>query len=363
MKITNVRPSYYWIPYDKPISNGKYTYHGMTMNLCSIDTDEGITGYGYVGGPMGGGGIIHETLKELKHYVVGEDPFNVEKIWAKMYQPKIFGRKGLEMRAISAVDIAIWDIMGKAAGQPIYKLLGGYTNKIKAYVAAGYYEEGVNLKALAAEMERILNVGAKAVKMKIGRFSVRDDAERVRVVRETIGPDIALLADANNAYSVSDAIKMARHLEKYDAYWFEEPVNCDDIPGQAAVTAATDVPVAIGENEYTRWGFRDLVDNKCANIFNTDCQIVGGITEWKRVADLAAAYDIPVAPHGSQFLHVHLVTAVPNGLILEWLEHAMGYSEMFMEELPMVDGYVSPPERPGLGFEFNFKAMEKYLKA
>ena len=363
MKITKIKPSYYFVPYDRPLGNGKYMYYGMTMNVCCVETDEGITGVGYVGGPMGGGGIIHETLKELSSYVVGEDPFTVEKIWAKMYLPKIFGRKGLEMRAISAVDIAIWDLIGKAVNQPLYKLLGGYTNKLKAYVAAGYYEKGLNLKMLSTEMEQIVNRGARAVKMKIGRFPIREDAERIRVARETIGPDVDLLVDANNAYSVPDAIKMARHLEKYDVYWFEEPVNCDDIPGQAAVTAATDIPVAIGENEYTRWGFRDLVDNKCANIFNTDCMVVGGITEWKRVADLAAAHDIPIAPHGNQFLHVHLTSAVPNGLILEWLEHDMGYSEMFIDELPMVDGYVSPPERPGLGFEFNFKAMEKYLKA
>ncbi len=361
MKITDVRPEYYWMPFNKPVSNGKYTYYGRSMNLCYIDTDEGVTGLGYVGGPMGGGGIIHETLKDLKPYLMGEDPFNTEKIWAKMYLPKIFGRKGLEIRAISAVDIAIWDAVGKAVGKPIHQLLGGYTNKIKAYVAAGYYEEGVSLKDLAAEMERILKLGARAAKMKIGRFSIREDAERVRVARETIGPDVDLLVDANNSYSVPEAIKMARYLEKYDAFWFEEPVSCDDIPGQAAVTAATDIPVAIGENEYTRWGFRDLIDNKCANVFNTDCQVVGGITEWKRVADLAAAYDIPVAPHGDQYLHIHLVAAVPNGLILEWLQQKTGFlGGMFMEELPMVDGFVSPPNRPGLGVEFNHKAMEKF---
>ncbi len=361
VKITDLRPFNYWKPYKTPISNGKYTYYGSSVNLCHIDTDEGITGIGWVGG----GQIVHETLRQLKDYVIGEDPFDVEKIWAKMYLPKIFGRKGLTTRAISAVDIAIWDVIGKAVGKPIYKLLGGYTNKIPAYIAGGYYQEGKGLKGLEQEMIENLKQGAKAIKMKIGAVPIREDAERIRVVRETIGPDIGLLVDVNNAYSVNDAIRMARYLEKYDCFWYEEPVSCDDIPGQAAVTAATDVPVAIGENEYTRWGFRDLVDAKAGKIFNADAQVLGGITEWKKVADLAAAYDIPVAPHGSQEVHIHLVTAIPNGLILEYYNaNVVGIAdEMWEERVPMVDGFVSPPERPGLGLEFNYKAMEQYRQA
>lgn len=358
MKITDLRPFNYWKPYDTPISNGKYTYYGSSVNLCHIDTDEGITGIGWVGG----GAIVHETLKQLKDYVVGEDPFDTEKIWAKMYLPKVFGRKGLTTRAISAVDIAIWDCIGKAMQKPIYKLLGGYTNSIRAYIAGGYYQKGKGLKGLADEMEQNLKQGATAIKMKIGAAPIREDAERIRVVRETIGPDIDLLVDVNNAYSVNDAIRMVPHLEKYDCFWYEEPVSCDDIPGQAAVTAASAVPVAVGENEYTRWGFRDLVANKCAKVLNADAQVLGGITEWKKVADLAAAYDIPVAPHGSQEVHIHLVTAIPNGLILEYYNaNVVGIAdEMFEERAPMLKGYVSPPEKPGLGLSFNYKGMEKY---
>ncbi len=154
-------------------------------------------------------------------------------------------------------------------------------------------------------------------------------------------------------------------MEKYEPFWFEEPVSPDDIPGQAAVAAATDIPIAIGENEYTRWGFRDLIDNKCADVLNADCQVLGGITEWKRVANLAAAYDIPVAPHGNQDVHVHCVATAQNGLILECgnldpkepsLFNAIFIGRQTLDK----DGLCPVPQTPGLGIELNMKAFEKY---
>ncbi len=365
MKITDVRPAMLAKKRLTPRTNGKYTYRFTNSVFAFVDTDEGVSGFGWVGGGDAGGPMICQTIKEMKDYIVGMDPFAVDQVWAAVYLPKVFGRKGLTTRAISAIDIALWDLKGKAVGKPVYKLLGGFRDRVPAYLAGGYYAEGKTLRDLADEMEAYLRMNAKAVKMKVGAVSIREDIERVRIVRETIGPDTALLVDANNAYYPHDAIKFARAVEKYDPFWFEEPVSPDDIPGQALVTASTDVPIAIGENEYTRWGFRDLVANKCANVLNADAQVLGGITEWKRVANLAAAYDIPVAPHGNQDVHVHCVASIPNGLILEVGQvdpkEPNLFDEVFIGRQRLdKDGLCPVPQTPGMGIELNMEAFKKY---
>jgi D-arabinonate dehydratase len=358
MRIAKVTSAIYSKPYERPISNGKYTYTASTVVVVKVTTDEGLTGIGWAGG----GSIVNETVKQLGPYVVGEDPFNVERIWDKMYLPKIFGRKGLTTRAISAVDIAIWDVIGKAVGKPLYQMLGGYREVVPAYIAGGYYEEGKGMDGLRREMETNLELGAKAIKMKVGRLSLKEDEKRVKAVREVIGDEIDLLVDANNAYNTYQATQMAHLLEDYDAYWFEEPLSPDNISGSAEVATASDVPIATGENEYTRWGFRDLIEARAADIINPDAQVLGGITEFRKVADLASAYEIPVAPHGSQEVHVHLVAAIPNGLIVEFYEKNTNSLSgiMFKESLKMKDGHVSPPDRPGIGVELNEKALEPY---
>lgn len=357
MKITDLTAAYYSRPLNPPITNGLYTYTHAHFVVVEIHTDEGITGVGWTDGSE----IVLTAARQMRSYVVGEDPFATERIWHKLYRPKIFGRKGLELRAISAIDIALWDLKGKAVGQPLHKLLGAHRDRIPAYVAGGYYEPGKGLRELAQEMEEYVAQGARAVKMKIGAASFREDEERVRVVRETIGPDVKLMVDANNAYSTADAIRMARRLERYDLFWFEEPVSPDNVPACAEVAAATDIPIAAGENEYTRWGFRDLITARAVDVLNPDAKIMGGVTEWWRVAALASAFDLPVAPHGAQEVHVHLACAAPNGLILEFYNpraNAGPSTDLFDEPLRIVDGDVVAPDRPGLGFNFRREALE-----
>ena len=279
---------------------------------------------------------------------------------------EIVGRRGISTHTISAIDIALWDLMGKAVGQPVYKLLGAYTDRIPAYIAGGYYEEGKGLNELAAEMEENLELNAKAIKMKIGGVSIREDVERVRVVRETIGPDVKLLVDANNAYTAYQAIEIARKIEPHDIFWFEEPVAPDDYRGHAQVARATSVPVATGENEYTRYGFRDLIEHEAVAILNPDAQILGGITEFMQVAALASSHDLHIAPHGAQEVHIHLVTAIPNGLILEVYRETVDplRGQIFKDRLVLdADGYVIAPDRPGLGVEPNYELLQKHRVA
>jgi L-alanine-DL-glutamate epimerase-like enolase superfamily enzyme len=277
--------------------------------------------------------------------------------------PKLVGRRGTETRVISGIDIAIWDLVGKITGQPVYKLLGGFADRIDVYIAGGYYEEGKGLRELAQEMESNLELGARAVKMKIGGESTSVDVERVRTVREAIGPDIKLMVDANNAYRHHEAITIAKRMEEFDIYWFEEPCGADDYDGHARVVAATSIPIAAGENEYTRYGFRDLIQHRAASILQPDANILGGVTEFRKVADLAAAHDLAVSPHGSQDVHIHLVAAIPTGLILEFYRDTVDpmWDQKFKETLRLDgDGMLAPPDRPGFGIEPNCEALERY---
>ena len=365
MKITDVRVQRYAWPRPKPIRNGKYTYVTVGLNLVHIETDAGITGIGWGGGTAAGrpGEVTAALLEHFKLALIGEDPFNYRRLWDAMWQPKIVGRRGISTQVISAIDIALWDVMGKAVNKSIHKLLGGYHDRIPAYIAGGYYEEGKGLDELAQEMLDNLALGAKAVKMKIGGVPINEDVERVRVVREAIGHDIKLLVDANNAYAAYQAIEIARKIEPYDIFWLEEPVAPDDYRGHARVAQATAIPVATGENEYTRYGFRDLIAHDSAAIFNADAQILGGITEFMQVAALAAAHDLHIAPHGAQEVHIHLVGAIPHGLILEYYRETVDplRGQIFLEKLELdADGYVIVPDRPGLGITPNYALLAEH---
>ena len=287
MKVTDVRMENYRWNRSKPIRNGRYVYPTAGLNVVKIDTDEGITGLGLCGGVQGAEEIGRSILEHLRQFVVGQDPFDNERIWDDMWQPKLVGRRGITTRVISGIDIAIWDIKGKVANRPLYKLLGGFTDKVPVYIAGGYYEEGKGLEELAAGMEESVSMGARAIKMKIGGAPINEDVERVRVVREAVGPTVKVMVDANCAYRYYEAIEIARKMEKYDIYWFEEPVNPDDYEGHRLISQSTIIPVATGENEYTRYGFRDLIENRCAAIIQPDGLIMGGITEFMKVAALA----------------------------------------------------------------------------
>lgn len=365
MKITDVTLQSYAWQRQKPIRNGKYTYTTVGLNLIHIHTDDGVTGIGWSGGTAVGrpGEVTHALLNHYKQAIIGEDPFAYRRIWDSMWQPKIVGRRGISTQVISAIDIALWDLMGKVTGKSVHKLLGAYRDRIPAYIAGGYYEDGKGLNELAQEMTENLSLGAKAVKMKIGGVPINEDVERVKVVRDAIGSDIKLLVDANNAYSAYEAIDIAQKIEKYDIFWFEEPVAPDDYRGHARVARATSIPIATGENEYTRYGFRDLIDHDAVAILNADAQILGGITEFMQVAALAAAQDLHIAPHGAQEVHIHLVAAIPQGLMLEFYRETVDplRGQIFIEKLELDnDGYVSVPDRPGLGVTPNYKLLEQH---
>lgn len=356
MKITNISSETYRWPRSKPISNGLHTYTHVTLGFLKIETDAGITGIGLGGGHS----IVESAIEHFKPQLFGRDPLDVERIWHDLWVPKLVGRRGMTTRAISVIDIALWDIRAKAAQMPLYKMLGGFRSRVPTYIAGGYYEEGKGLPELAEEMRENVEMGARAIKMKVGAVPIREDVERVRVVREAIGPDVKLMVDANCAYKLYEAIQLAKRIEEFDPFWFEEPIAVDDYEGHRRLAESTSIPIATGENEYTRYGFRDLIERRAAAILNPDAIICGGITELVKIAHLAQAYDIDIAPHGPQEIHVHLVAALSNGLILEFYRDTVDpmWGKTFHHTLRLNDdGTVSPPDVPGIGIDPNYAML------
>jgi L-alanine-DL-glutamate epimerase-like enolase superfamily enzyme len=367
MKITAVRAESYAIRQAAPITTGDNSYAEMQFSLVRVATDEGIEGFGllYASNLPGGAETIRAFTAGLEPLLLGKHPFDTEQHFATLYRPSMIGRRSLTTRIVGAVDLALHDIKGKALGQPLWRLLGGFRRSIPAYVAGGYYAPGKGLKELAAEMESHLAFGANAVKMKIGRATIAEDVERVRVVRETVGPDVKLMVDSNSAHTLPEAMEFARRIERYEPYWYEDPLGADNYRGHRQLRATTRIPIATGENEYTRYGFRDLIEHEAAQILCPDAQRMGGATEFLKACALAAAHDIPIATHGNAEIHAQLACAVPNGMIIEFYREnsdpTWGY--MFDEYLTLKDGAVHLSDRPGFGVALNDDWLKRYRVA
>ncbi len=359
MKITSITTEQFRWPRHKPITNGLHTYTHAGLGLVRIATDTGMTGIGI--GNLDA--TVCAAVDELAGVLIGADPLAFEQLWHRMWVPKLMGRRGKTTRAISTLDIGLWDLRAKAANMPLYQLLGGFRDRVPTYIAGGYYEEGKGLDDLAQEMITNVDMGAQAVKMKVGALPLPADVERVQVVRDAVGPQVKVMVDANCAYRAYEAIQLARRIEPYDIFWFEEPVAPDDMAGHRRLARATSIPIATGENEYTRYGFRDLIQHEAAAILNADALILGGVTEFMKVAYLAQAHDVDIAPHGPQQLHIHLVAAIANGLILEFYRDSVDpmWGQIYQHALHLnTDGTVSPPTAAGIGLEPNYEVLEPY---
>lgn len=333
---------------------------GRTGLFVHVHTDAGVSGLGLTGGLRATRALIHEHLADV---LVGRDPFETERLWeALFWRVRGYGRKGLAFQAVSALDIALWDLKAKALELPLYRLLGPCRDDVPVYGSGGWTNH--TLDELVAEQRGFVEQGFPRVKMKIGKDfgqAEREDLQRLEAVRKAIGDDVELYVDANNGYHAKQAIRMARHLEDYGVAWFEEPVLADDIDGLAAVARATPIPVASGEHEYTKYGFRDLIARGGADIVQPDVGRVGGITEWLKVAHLAHAFNLPVAPHAYAPVHLHLAMATPNLRVVEVLNMESASNERWFTELPPIQGGRWKPfaDRPGLGLALHPDAVRR----
>jgi len=360
MKITDVRMESYRWPPSGPSKTGRFVFCNDGADIIRVETDEGLTGVGMTWSVGAAGAIGREIAEYFREVVIGMDPMDTEKIWDCMWGLDL-GRRGIETRVMSGIDIAVWDIKGKVCGEPLYKLLGGYTDRVPVYVSHGF--RGQSFEDWTVSLETGVSEGAHAIKMQIGGSAINEDVERVRVARALAGPNIKLMVDASRLYGHHEAIAVAKRIEEYDIFWLEEPVQVDDLRGYDLVAQATSIPIATGEGEYTRYGFRDLIDRRCASILQPDAMIMGGITEWMKVAAMAQAYHLPMSHHGPHQIHAHLLAAIPNGLIVE--EYYTSEDEpikggIYKEILRPIDGFIYPPDRPGLGIEINEEAIDQY---
>ena len=362
IKITNASFACYSWPRAQPIQNGLHTYVNVNIAITKIETDIGITGYGIGRNNPGENAMRQQFLATL----IGKDPTNTAAVWANLWSPKLYGRRGQETKALSSIDMALWDIKGKIAGLPIWRLLGGYRNRIPTYVAGGYYSKGKGLKDLQQEMANHVERGARGVKMKIGAVEIAEDIERIKAVRQVLGPDIKLMIDANCAYTYFDAIRLAKRAEEFDIYWFEEAVQPDDYEGFTKLSRATSIPLATGENEYTKHGFRDLIATQAISFLQPDARYMGGVTEFMKVAAMAEAHGLVICPHGDQQAHIQLLGAIPNAHLLEFYPKELNpmFGSVYKHTPDLNDdGTVTIPDVPGMGSDPNEKMLERYRVA
>jgi L-alanine-DL-glutamate epimerase-like enolase superfamily enzyme len=237
----------------------------------------------------------------------------------------------------------------------LYKLLGAYRDEVPAYASGLWLHRDV--EGLVSDASAFVREGYRAMKMRIGKSRMEEDVERVRAVRNAIGPDVKLMVDANQRFTVEHAIRLGRKLEELDIAWFEEPVPAHDLEGSARVAAALDMPVASGENVYTRYGFRQMIEAKAADILMPDLVCAGGVTELLKVAHMAEAYDLPITPHIFAEESMHMVGTIPNGTYVEMIDW---FTPLYRERIEMRDGLILLPQRAGFGFTFDLENLERY---
>ncbi len=378
MRIVDVRTHILSTPLDEPFAFSMGWVHRRSSMIVELITDDGVIGWGEalchgLQPPEIAATIVQTALKPL---LIGADPFDVDALWERMYnRTRPFGQKGAVPNAISAVDIAIWDCLGKALGKPVHKLLGGsYRTSVQPYATGFYRREGGNYPAEAmAEARRHLGNGFTAMKLKIG-FGLEEDIAYVNSVREAVGPDAKLMVDANHAYNLGTARRLLKAIEPARIHWFEEPISPEDIDGYCELKNLTDIHLAAGENEFTKFGFRDWISRRAVDILQPDLCSAGGFTECRKISAIAQAWHMPIVPHvwaggiGLAASLQFIATLPPAPLALHPIEPMLEYDQsthpfrhdLIFGAISMRDGRVAIPDGPGLGIEVNRDVLERY---
>ncbi len=353
--------------------------------IVRVETEDGITGWGEGKNAAGSSGhyaaLVHLINNEFGPFLIGRDASQITPIWEALYNgtrresaasgghvfPEL-ARRGLTLAAISAIDIALWDIKGKSLGAPVWALLGGRSaERLPAYASGGWADANSIGDQLRSYID---SAGFRSVKMRVGAMdgAPHVSAKRVRAAREAIGADIDLMVDAHGTYTVAEAKRFAAMVADCDLAWFEEPIAADDRPGLAEFRSATHIPVALGESECTRFDFRDLMVSRAVDIVQPDPAFCGGITEAMRIATLASAFNLRLAPHlwagaPAFFAGLHVVAAAPAGFIVEY---SLGANPMIhdlsREKVCVENGMIAVPDAPGLGLDVDTDILSRFSK-
>jgi D-galactarolactone cycloisomerase len=371
MRIESVRAIPLLVTLDEPQRTGVATYTKLGIALVEVRTDSGLVGYGEClarYSPRIWAGIVEDLLAPL---VVGADPFDTERLWERMFRDlRSFSghSRGMLVEAIAGVDIALWDIKGKATGLPLYALLGGASrSRLRAYASSIMQQD---LGAMETEAARLVEAGFRAIKIKVG-VGAEHDAATVRAVRRVVGDSIDLMLDANGAYRASEAIDLATRVADQRITWLEEPVAPDDLEGYARIRAVTAIPIAAGEAEYTRFGAKELFSRGLVDVVQPDVARSGGFSETRKIIDLASAHHVAYAPHvgfsGAVCVAatLHLAASAVNFMTYECIHTANPLREQLATRAiggpgQLVDGEIPLPDGPGLGLELDPDAVRRY---
>ena len=362
MKITHVESHIVRVPLDEPLANGptpkEATQAFVTLRL---GTDEGVEGIGisFFGGAAMSG-ALKAAIDGLAALAVGENPLQIERIVGKLRGAAASsGPGGIFTLALSAIDIALWDIRGKVLNQPVSRLIGGFRDKVPTY-ASGALMRGFPLAHVEKAAARLVEKGFRQMKTQLalpGDTNPELEVERIRVVRNAVGPKIDVMCDINQRWDVRQAISIGSRVEEYHLFWLEDIVAHDDYPGLAAVADALATPIAAGEYVYGLVPFRHMLEARSVDIVMVDVLRAGGISQWVKIAGMAEAFNLPIVNHLCPEISVHLVAAVPNGLTVEY----MPWSSRLFREVPQpVNGELTVPNKPGLGLEFDPDVLKRY---
>ena len=379
MKITKVDVIPLVRKLEKEFTGGTYKITSRNTIVTRVYTDLGIVGEAFGGDEDRWQLQVVSLMREhLAPMLIGEDACNVEHLWESMFHSNVdLGNRALHMidminravlmQAIAAIDNAIWDALGKLYGVPLYKLLGGYRDRVPVIAIGGYYyPSDPKHKALQQEILGYQQSGIAGIKLKVGRVEVQQDVKRVRAVRDAVGGDFILACDANQAWTPEQAIEFCRAVTPFNVRWIEEPVRWyDQLGGLRAVGEATPIPVVAGQGEITRFGCRDLISYAGVDILNVDVTIAGGVTEWRRIAAMASILNVQMAHHEESQVALHLLASIPHGLYVEIfpnLQRDPLWYELQDERPAIRDGYMYLNDRPGLGLKLNEEVITRYRR-
>ena len=356
MAIAAVEAAHHRIPLPVVLSDSTHgamsSFELVTVRLRDGDGAEGV-GYTYTVG-AGGRAVAALVQADLAPVLVGEDAGRIERLWQRMWWRLHYGgRGGFAALAISAVDIALWDLAARRHGTALWRLLGGHDPRVPCY--AGGIDLDLPIDALLRQTDEHLARGFRAIKMKVGRERLRDDVERVRAMRDRLGADVPLMVDANMRWGVDQAIAAARALARWQPVWLEEPTIPDDVEGHARILREGGLPVATGENLHTLYEFARMIRAEAVSYPEPDVTNCGGVTVFMKVAHLAEAFNLPVTSHGAHDVTVHLLAAAPNRSYLE--AHGFGLDRFIADPLVIEDGMAVAPDRPGHGIRFDWAAL------
>lgn len=355
--VASLRTDFYQVPLPVPLTDAT---HGVIPHFelvtVRVEDSDGMVGTGYTFA-VNSGAEAFAVLADryLAPVVIDSDVDTTERTWKRMWWAVHYaGRGGHATSAISAVDMALWDLRARRAHQPLWRYLGGYDPLVPVY--AGGIDLDFSLEALLEQADGFQRAGFRAIKMKVGRANPREDVERVAAMREHLGPDFPLMVDANMKWSADTAVKAARAMAEYDPVWLEEPTIPDDVAGNARVLRDGGLPLATGENMHTLYEFQQMITAGAVTYPEPDVCNVGGVTVFRKVAALAEAHNLPVTSHGAHDVTVHLMAAAPNRSYME--AHGFGLERYLEHSLEIADGFAVAPDRPGHGLTFDFEALE-----